>query len=65
MSVQRSSSSINLKSEAVKRPSLSVTKSDVRNGLVSSIFDARKMDAIDASWKVTLPQDRRDRYRSK
>ena len=43
-------------------PSDSVTKSEVRNGLVSSIFDAKKMDAIDASWKDTLPQDRRDKY---
>ena len=53
------------RSDAVKRPSLSVTKSEVRNGLVSSIFDAKKMDAIDASWKDTLPQDRRDKYLSK
>ena len=33
----------------LKRPSDSVTKSDVRKGRVSSIFDARKMDAMDAS----------------
>ena len=65
MSVHSNSNSMSLKSEAVKRPSLSVTKSDVRKGLVSSIFEAKKMDAIEASWKDTLPQDLLDKYLSR
>ena len=61
LSVQSNSSSMRRRSEAVKRPSESVTKSEVRNGRVSSILEARKIDAMEASWNETLPQDRRER----
>mmetsp|Transcript_13985 Transcript_13985/g.45644 ORF Transcript_13985/g.45644 Transcript_13985/m.45644 type:complete len:241 (-) Transcript_13985:383-1105(-) len=63
--VHSSSSSISRRSAAEKISSDNVTKSAVLKGLASSTFDARKIDATDASWNFRLPHDSALRYLSK